>query len=292
MNRHDHTAPALPTPTGTLARPASAFPAILARLRVLALGLLLGMAASPAWSQDSDRQQMKGLDEQVQEIKSDVLDIAAELSLLEEKLSYEAMRFAGVPASHVAFVEVWIDIVDDESPPTFWGVYSMVERVDNKYIANRFGPDSVGGNLYKASHAQRGPMDLVYHGEEITDYPVQNGQYAYGKVNNEAAADYSDIITLCRILDSTAYASEEEFVQALEGELNVDTFLRYMAVVTILDNWDTYISIGNNYYLFNNPVSGRFLTQVTQHHHAGEAQRYRSAGEGHLYGRKAERLYC
>jgi hypothetical protein len=158
----------------------------------------------------------------------------------------------------VAFVELWIDIVDDASPPTFWGVYSMVERVDNKYLANRFGPDSVGGNLYKASHAQRGPMDLVYHGEEITGYPMQNGQYAYGKVNNEAAADYNDIITLCRILDSTAYASEEEFVQALEGELNVDTFLRYMAVVTILDNWDTYVSIGNNYYLFNNPASGRF----------------------------------
>jgi hypothetical protein len=88
MTRHDHTAPALPTPTGALARLASAFPATLARLRVLALGLLLCMAAAPAWSQDGDRQQMKGLDEKVQEIKSDVLDIAAELSLLEEKLLY------------------------------------------------------------------------------------------------------------------------------------------------------------------------------------------------------------
>lgn len=88
MTRHDHTAPALPRPTGAVKRPASAFPATLARLRVLALGLLLGMAGAPAWSQDSDRQQMKGLDEQVQEIKSDVLDIAAELSLLEEKLLY------------------------------------------------------------------------------------------------------------------------------------------------------------------------------------------------------------
>jgi hypothetical protein len=35
-----------------------------------------------------DLQQMRGLDEQVQEIKSDVLDISAELSLLEEKLLY------------------------------------------------------------------------------------------------------------------------------------------------------------------------------------------------------------
>jgi len=56
--------------------------------RALALGLLLWFASTPLWAQDSDRQQMKGLDEQVQEIKSDVLGIAAELSLLEEKLLY------------------------------------------------------------------------------------------------------------------------------------------------------------------------------------------------------------
>jgi hypothetical protein len=37
---------------------------------------------------DSYRAQMKGLDEQVQEIKSDVLNIAAELGRLEEKLLY------------------------------------------------------------------------------------------------------------------------------------------------------------------------------------------------------------
>jgi len=56
--------------------------------RALALGLLLWFASAPLWAQDRDRQQMKGLDEQVQEIKSDVLGIAAELSQLEEKLLY------------------------------------------------------------------------------------------------------------------------------------------------------------------------------------------------------------
>lgn len=179
-------------------------------------------------------------------------------SLLKEKLAYEMMRFAGLPAGHVAFVALWIDISDDAAPPTYWGVYTLVERVDAKYLANRFGPASKDGNLYKASHAQRGPMDLVYYGDRIEDYPTQNGQYAYGKANNEAEADYSDIVALCRVVDGTTYASEDEYVQALEAALNVDAFLRYVAVVTILDNWDTYPNTGNNYYLFNNPVSGRF----------------------------------
>ena len=39
-------------------------------------------------AQQSDQQQMQGLDEQVQEIKSDVLSISEELSRLEEKLLY------------------------------------------------------------------------------------------------------------------------------------------------------------------------------------------------------------
>src|SRR5258705_1975057 len=50
--------------------------------------LLLGVCALPAPAEDSYREQMKGLDEQVQEVKSDVLSIAAELQQLEEKLLY------------------------------------------------------------------------------------------------------------------------------------------------------------------------------------------------------------
>ena len=187
-----------------------------------------------------------------------LLNNIGDAGLLKEKLAYEMMRFAGLPASFVSFVELWIDIRDDGQDPIYWGVYSMVERVDNKYIGNRFGRDAKGGNLYKASHAQRGPMDLIYHGDSIEDYPVQNGQYAYGKMNNEAEADYSDIVALCRVVDGTEYASDEELIQTLEDNLNVDAFLRYLAVNTIIDNWDSYVYTGNNFYLFNDSVSGRF----------------------------------
>ncbi len=187
-----------------------------------------------------------------------LLNSIGDPSMMREKLAYEMMEFAGLSASHVAYVELWIDITDDDHPPLYWGVYTLVERVDNKYLSNRFGRDSKGGNLYKASHAQRGPMDLKYYGERIEDYPTQNGNYAYGKMNNEEEADYSDIVKLCRIIDGTTYNSDDDFMQALEDILTVDAFLRYIAVVTILDNWDSYIYTGNNYYLFNNPVSGRF----------------------------------
>jgi spore coat protein H len=179
-------------------------------------------------------------------------------SMLREKLAYDAMHFAGVPASHACFVEVWIDFSDDDRPPVFWGVYTMVERVDKKFLANRFGRDSKGGNLYKANHALRGPMDLIYYGPRIESYPTQNGLYAYGKATNEEEADYSDVINLIYVIDGVQYDTPEDFAAALEGVFNVDSFLRYWAVMVTLGNWDSYPYTGNNYYLFNNAVTGKF----------------------------------
>jgi hypothetical protein len=61
-------------------------PLIIRLFVAVCLVLCLGIAAARA--DEADRQQMKGLDEQVQDIKTDVLGIAAELNLLEEKLLY------------------------------------------------------------------------------------------------------------------------------------------------------------------------------------------------------------
>jgi len=56
--------------------------------RAFVFPLLLCLASVHGWAQQNNQQQMRGLDEQVQEIKSDVLSIAAELNQLEEKLLY------------------------------------------------------------------------------------------------------------------------------------------------------------------------------------------------------------
>lgn len=51
--------------------------------------MALCLVSAPVWAQQqTDQQQMRGLDEQVQETKSDVLNIAQELNRLEEKLLY------------------------------------------------------------------------------------------------------------------------------------------------------------------------------------------------------------
>lgn len=66
--------------------------------------VLLIMTCLPlaAWSQSVTKEQIKGLDEQVQDIKKDVLSISAELSLLEEKLLFPSNTQVSVFVSVVA----------------------------------------------------------------------------------------------------------------------------------------------------------------------------------------------
>ena len=75
-----------------------------AAARAVVLALLFSLGSAYGWTQQKDQQpaqpkgkqaapqkdqqQMKGLDEQIQEVKSDILRIAAELNQLEEKLLY------------------------------------------------------------------------------------------------------------------------------------------------------------------------------------------------------------
>jgi len=57
-------------------------------LRGFILSLAMGMLSVPAYAEAVSKEQIKSLDEQVQEIKADTLSIATQMRLLEEKLLY------------------------------------------------------------------------------------------------------------------------------------------------------------------------------------------------------------
>ena len=96
--------------------------------------ILWTLALALAWTAplaalDNERQQMKGLDEQVQEVKSDVLGISAELSRLEEKLLYPsntqvAVFIALAPQDTTRLDAVQIQI---DGQPVAHSIYSFKE---------------------------------------------------------------------------------------------------------------------------------------------------------------------
>ena len=88
-------------------------------IKVFALALMLTMAQLVAAADDVSRDKIKGLDEQVQDIKQDVLAISTELLQLEEKLIYPSntqvsvfVSMAGVEDARVDSVDIRLDGVD------------------------------------------------------------------------------------------------------------------------------------------------------------------------------------
>jgi hypothetical protein len=89
--------------------------------------MLTARAANAA--EEISREQIKGLDEQIQEIKSDVLGIATELSRLEEKLLYPSDTQVALFVSLAKATKVRLDSVEIQidGKPVAHHLYSFKE---------------------------------------------------------------------------------------------------------------------------------------------------------------------
>jgi hypothetical protein len=102
---------------------------MLKQLCIVALAALSAFTGASVSADASYREQMKGLDEQVQEVKSDVLGIAAELARLEERLLYPSnthlavfIALAGGDTLRLDAVQIQID-----GQPVAHSIYSFKE---------------------------------------------------------------------------------------------------------------------------------------------------------------------
>ena len=75
------------------------------------LVILLTLMALNAQAEDISREQIKGLDEQVQDIKKDVIDLTAELNVLEEKLLFPSNTQVSIFVSTAEGDEFRLDAV-------------------------------------------------------------------------------------------------------------------------------------------------------------------------------------
>ena len=158
-------------------------------------------------------------------------------SMLREKVATDIFRDAGIASSHAAFYTVY---VDHGYGPQYFGVYTLVEEVDDTVIDTQFSDND--GNLYKPD----GTGASFAEGTFTEDVFV--------KKTNEDEADFSDIQSVFTTLHATNRTTDPETWRAkLESVFDTDTFLKYLAVNTVIQNWDTYGRMTHNYYLYNNP---------------------------------------
>lgn len=158
-------------------------------------------------------------------------------SLMREKVGADLFRDFGLVSAHTNFCEVYVDY---GSGPQYYGVYTIVEEVDDTVLDDQFGDDS--GNLYKPDGDAASFASGTYDEGE------------FEKKNNDEAADYTDVRALYDLMQSSLRTSDEEAWKAsLESVLDVDTFLKWLAANTVFQNWDTYGNMTHNFFLYNNP---------------------------------------
>ena len=158
-------------------------------------------------------------------------------SFLREKVAADIFRNAGLASSHTAFYTVYVDHGDG---PVYFGLYTLVEEVDDTVIDTQFANND--GNLYQPD------------GDGASFAAGTFTESVFVKETNEDAADWSDIQSLftalhagTRTSDATAWRTN------LETVFDTDVFLKYLAVNTVIQNWDTYGRMTHNYFLYNNP---------------------------------------
>lgn len=116
--------------------------------RIVAIALSGWFIASPCGAQEVTSEQMQGLDEQVQEIKTDVLGIAAELNLLEERLLFPSNTQ----------IAVFVSLAEEES----FRVDSVRIQLDGELVAHHI-------YAFKELEAlQKGGVQRIYTGNVAT----------------------------------------------------------------------------------------------------------------------------
>jgi hypothetical protein len=133
-----------------------------------------------------------------------------------------------------------------------YGSYVHMEVVDNDFADNHF-PDDNGGNAYKCMRVGH-QADLRYEGADPDEY-----RHNYYKRTNTAEDDWTDLIGLTYALsDNTPDAN---YVEEVNRVLNVEQWLRFLAINTLLDNSETTLANGNgdDYYMYRGIVDPRFV---------------------------------
>ncbi len=166
---------------------------------------------------------------------------AMDSSYLREKVTADIFREAGVVSSQTAFYEVYVDYGEGQQ---YFGLYTVVEIVDDTVIKSQFASDS--GNVYKPEGSGAAFVEGTFTEE------------SFEKQTNDKEGDWSDIEAVFAALHSDLRASDPAAWRAeLEKVFDTGAFIRWLAADTIIQNWDTYGAMAHNYYLYTDPSDGK-----------------------------------
>ncbi|MCA2961700.1 MAG: CotH kinase family protein [Silvanigrellales bacterium] len=167
-----------------------------------------------------------------------------DMSGMREAVTGSLHRFMGVPAPRHTFARMCVN-------GKYFGLYSIVEHVDDGFFKGVMGLDAAG-NMYEGAVVDNvGTGDLQKRpGDPFTAY----GNKGYTLMRNATGGDFSDLGKFIDAIHGAGAKSgpgSADWKRNLESVFDVKTFLRWMAVNNLVGGWDNYYWNPNNYFLVN-----------------------------------------
>jgi spore coat protein CotH len=164
-------------------------------------------------------------------------------SWMNEPLSYRLYRDAGVPAPRTSYARVYVTVTGKQDK-RFAGLYSVVENVDEHFIARNF--KNKNGALLKPVSTEM----FRYLGPDWEKYnQTYDPKTVLTDEQKQRVIEWTRLVT---------QASDTEFAARLGDFVDLEKFARYMAVMVFLSDMDGILGPGQNFYLYLDPVTHRF----------------------------------
>jgi spore coat protein CotH len=146
-----------------------------------------------------------------------------------------------------------------------YGSYAANEQYNVDFVQRAFALDP-DGNSYRGIRqaALCDPLystnvaDLTWHGP---DYAQEIYTNSYFKQSNLIQNDWSDLIDLIAVFNSVNGYNSANYVNDIQQRINVDEWMKHMAINTLLDNGETAIDngVGDDYALYRGMIDPRFV---------------------------------
>lgn len=149
-------------------------------------------------------------------------------SVIRQCLGYDLFRKAGLVAPRCNYARVFMNGVD-------LGIYAHVEGIDKDLLKRHFEKKS--GNLYEGT---------------LSDFNVQF-------INTfDLKDDKTDRTDLNQVLAAMT-ASDADLVNRLSAVMDLDQFIDFWAMETLVRHWDGYAGNTNNFFLYDDPTTNKFV---------------------------------
>ena len=165
-------------------------------------------------------------------------------SKLRDVFSYWLFREAGVPAPRTTFAEMTLTI-PGRYEKEHLGLYTIVEQVNKSFLKDRFG--SKKGLLMKPE----GIASVEYHGDDWRFYaPLYRPDDQPSLAQSKRVMDFANVVNL---------SNTKQFRDSISSYLDIDGFLRFIAVNALIVNLDTLLAMPQNYYLHLSKDTNKFV---------------------------------